>query len=111
MEHKLPVNNFNIYKTIVTILNFKFGLSDLEVDVISTILKYKFEKIDAEARDILRKALDKDQYNINNYIKKLKNKGLLIEKEKKVYVNPNLKDYIDDIVEQKEISFKFVTNN
>lgn len=111
MEYKIPVNKFNIYKSILTLINFKLGLSDMEIDMIATIFKYNFNKIDGEARDILRKALDKDQYSINNYIKRLKVKGVFIENDKKVYLNPNLKVNIDNIVESKEINFKFVTDN
>lgn len=111
MEFKLPVNNFNIYKTILTLINFKLGLSSMEVDILATMFKYNYDVLNAEARDILRKALDKDQYSINNYIKRLKSKNILLEVDKKVYINPGLKTNIEQIVESKEITFKFDTNN
>lgn len=111
MEVKLPVNNYNIYKAIVLLLNFKYQLSELEVDLLATILKYDFDKIDGDARDLIRKALDKNQYSINNYIKRLRSKDFLVEVNKKTFVNPNLKKYIKSIVESKELNFKFVTNN
>lgn len=107
MEFKLPVNKYNIYKTILTMINFKLGLSTMEIDMIATMFKYNYDILNAEARDILRKALDKDQYSINNYIKRLKAKGLLLEEDKKIYMNPNLKDSINTIIDNKEISFKF----
>ncbi len=111
MEYPIKVNKYNIYKSILTLINFKLGLSEMEIDMIATVFKYNFNKIDGEARDILRKALDKDQYNINNYIKRLKAKGVFVETDKKLYLNPNLKANVENIVESKEIKFKFVTDN
>lgn len=111
MEIKLPVNNFSIYKTILQVLNFKYRLTDTEIDVMAQILKFKLHTIDSDARDTLRKALDKSQFNINNFIKALKTKGFLYEIDKKVYVNPNLIGYMDQIVKDKTIDFKFVTNS
>lgn len=108
MEYKIKVNKYSIYKAILTLINFNLKLSGMEIDIMATLFKYGFYTINAEARDILRKALDKDQYSINNYIKRLKEKNMIIEDEyKKLHVNPNLKQ----IVESKEITFKFDTDN
>ncbi len=108
MEYKIKVNKYSIYKAILTIANFSLKLSPMEIDILATLFKYGFYTITAEARDILRKALDKDQYSINNYIKRLKEKNMLLEGEdKEIHINPSLKQ----IVESNEITFKFDTDN
>jgi hypothetical protein len=106
-KYNIPVNKYSIYKAILTVINFNLKLSGVEIDILATLCKYGFTHITVEARDILRKALDKDQYNINNYIKRLKSKNMILETEdKKLYINPSLKEILDS----KEIIFKFNEN-
>lgn len=103
MEYKIKVNSHSIYKAILTVINFSLKLSNNEIDIIATLLKYGFTVVNAEARDMLRKALDKDQYNINNYIKSLKTKKILLKEGKDIIINPNL----SEVLKSKEIVFKF----
>lgn len=106
--YKIPVNNYSVYKAILTIINFSLKLSNVEIDILATLFKYGYHTITVEARDILRKALDKDQYTINNYIKRLKDKKMLLETDnKEIVVNSDLKD----VVESRKIVFSFDTNN
>lgn len=106
--YNIPVNNYSIYKAILTLINFNLKLSGFEIDIVATLLKYGFYKVTGEARDILRKALDKDQFNINNYIKRLKSKNILVEDDNEdLNINPSL----IEIVQSKEIRFKFDTDD
>lgn len=107
MEFKIQVNNFNIYKAVLTIISFKINLSAMEIDMIATMFKYKFMVVTNDCRDIFRKALDKDQYNINNYIRRLIKKGVLVKEDKEIKLNANLINIVNNTVTDKELTFKF----
>lgn len=105
MEYKIPVKSRDYHKALLMVLNFNLNLSNLELDIVSTLLNYNIEVVDIEAREIIRKELDKGKFNINNYIARLKDKGILIVKpaDKALYVNP----MIMDIVRDNKVSFEF----
>lgn len=111
MEYKIPVNKDNIYKAILILINrpFELNLSDLELDILATWLKHKIYVIDTDARDLIRKVLDKGKFNTNNYIKRLKAKNIIIlaEDSKKLYLNPKLAS----MVNSDTITFKFDLTN
>lgn len=107
MEHRIPVTKESIYKAILMLANvpFNLNLSKLEIDIVSTWLEHKMYTIDISARDLIRKVLDKDKFNTNNYIRRLKSKGIIIQADdsKKLYLNPRLAS----IVNTDTITFKF----
>lgn len=105
MEYQIPVNKDNIHKAILTAISFTLGLSDLEIDILATLLKHNLYVIDIRARRVVRLALDKNKFVINNYINRLKKKHLIIqdENDKRWYLNPSLKP----IIESDNITFKF----
>lgn len=105
MEYNIPVKNDQYHKAMLMILNFKLGLSNMEIDMVSTLLNNNITVIDTEAREIIRKTLDKDKYITNNYIQRLRNKNIFVVKpaDKNLYLNPDL----IDIIKEGEVSFKF----
>lgn len=107
METRIPVTKDSIYKAILMLSNvpFNLNLSKLEIDIVSTWLQYKVYVIDIGARDLIRKVLDKDKFNTNNYIRRLKSKGIIVQADdsKKLYLNPKLAQ----IVNTDTITFKF----
>lgn len=107
METRIPVTKDSIYKAILMLGNvpFNLNLSKLEIDIVSTWLQYKVYVIDISARDLIRKVLDKDKFNTNNYIRRLKDKGIIVHADdsKKLYLNPKLAQ----IVNTDTITFKF----
>lgn len=105
MEYKIPVNKDNVYKAVLTVVNFNLGLSDMEIDILATLLKYRLYLIDTTARDVIRKVLNKSKFSTNNYIKRLKEKNIIVQEEetKKLYLNPGLRE----IINSNEITFKF----
>jgi predicted transcriptional regulator len=107
MEYKIPVKKEDYYKSILTILNFNLGLSALEMDIIVTMLNNNTTTVNADSREIIRKVLDKSKFVTNNYIMRLKNKGVLIpsKTDKTLYINPNLVESVTD----KKIAFEFET--
>lgn len=109
MEYEIPVTKDNLTEVILTILNFNLGMSKLEIKIIATLLDNGYIKVNIDARDIIRKVLDLDKFSTNNYIKRLRTKGILLEKpnDKQFYINPG----ILQAVESKDLSFKFNVND
>lgn len=105
MEYPITVNKDNYHKAMLMVLNFNLKLSNMELDMLSTLLKHNITIIDTDARDLIRKVLNKDKFITNNYIKRLRNKNIFIIKpaDKKLYVNPSLLEICND----KKVSFEF----
>lgn len=105
MNYPINIEKENYHKAMLLILNFNLKLSKLEIDMLSILLKNNINVIDTEARDFIRKILNKDKFNTNNYIKRLKDKHIFIVKDndKRLYINP----YIWEIVKDKKVSFEF----
>lgn len=76
----------------------QLGLTNLEVDILATMLKQGIIVVNTDTREILRKVLDKGKYTLNNYIIQLKEKGILIEHTgtKSLEINPNLVSAVKD---------------
>lgn len=104
MEYRIKVNKDNIYKGILTLFNFTFKLSELELDLISVMLQHKINTIDTTSRELLRKVMNKSKFDINNHIKRLKIKKIILQEDKKLYLNPN----IVNVCNIKEVTFKFI---
>jgi len=102
----IPVKKNSYYKGALSILNFSLGLTELEIDIVATLLHNKIYIIDSNARDLLRKVLNKDKYNTNNYIAKLKSKKILGTKpnDKNLYLDPGIIEATKD----SKITFDFI---
>ena len=103
MKYNIKVTKDNVYKIILNIINFSLKLTPLELDILQIILENNINIIDTNARELIRKVLNKDKFITNNYIIKLKNKNILLADSKKLYLNPG----INDIVKSKSITFNF----
>jgi len=70
----------------------------MEIDIVACMLNHNMEIIDIYSRETIRKELDKDKFTTNNYISKLRDKGILITKpaDKNLYVNPNIIEMVKD---------------
>ncbi len=77
----------------------------MELDIMATLLENGITVVDSRAREILRLKLNKDKFNINNYIKKLLNKNMLYVNEDKISVNP----HVIDSVKENKLVFNFET--
>lgn len=102
----IPVKKDNYYKGALTILNFSLGLTELEIDIVATLLHNRIYVIDSDARDTIRKVLNKDKFNTNNYIAKLKSKKILGSKpnDKNLYLDPGIIEATKD----NKIIFDFI---
>lgn len=106
MVTPIPIKKDQFHKGILTILNFSLGLTELEIDIVATLLKNNITIIDSDARDLIRKVLNKDKFNTNNYILKLKKKRILGSKpnDKNLYLDPGLIEAVRD----NKITFDFI---
>jgi hypothetical protein len=104
MTHTIPVSKENYYKAVlITISPYIGNLTDYEVNFLTAMLKHKIKALGTEDRKALLEILDTDIYTLNNYIKRLKDKGTIIESSGGLIINPALINNIDD----KQITIKF----
>lgn len=67
------------------------NLTDKEVEILTVIADKQITILDKNSRTDIRMFLDMDKFNFNNYIKKLKEKKVLIDVDKNTLkVNPNI---------------------
>ena len=104
MEFKIPVTQESLCKAVLTILNFKLGLSEKEVEVLAVMLNNKITVVDSSARLLIRKVLDRDKFSTNNYIKRLKDKKILIQNGKTLSINPS----IIALTSETTLTFNFI---
>jgi biotin operon repressor len=108
MEHIFTVDKNKYHKAILQIYNFNLKMSDLELDIISTLIANNLSEVNADSKDILRQKLDVSKFMLNNYIKRLKDKGILIPIEDNIgyTINPN----IVNLTKDPNVSFEFVVS-
>lgn len=96
MEYKVPVKKEHYYKAILLIFNqLGLNLTDLELDIIANILT-RGKGLTKDLRRTVREQLDISTHTLNNYIKRLKDKGVLIKEKDILKLNPQLEDRVKD---------------
>ncbi len=107
MEYKLRVNDKGYYKGMLKLfsLNPSCELSTLEIDMLTVMLCNKMTVINGDSKEAIRKALNKSKYMVNNYVTRLKTRGILIPLPNSKYsqINPDLLGY----VKEGKVSFEF----
>lgn len=95
MELTIPVNNLT--KTKLKILNcFINNLTDIELDIVSTMIDKGIVTLDKSNRNTLRTSLNMNKYLFNNYIKYLKDKKVLFTNESILTLNPSILNITKD---------------
>lgn len=108
MYKKIPISKENYYKAALTIINpLGLNLTPFELDLLSVMLQNSFFVLTRATRKTLRGIIDSDQFTFNNYIKRLKDKGILVSKGSDLIVNEALVEQLED----KEIHIVFETND
>lgn len=101
----------NIYLDYYTALNGILKLTKLELNILAefSLIDYLNPGEDIftrSNRDIVMLKLDISKFNLNNYIKNLKTKGIIVKnKNNKLIINPSLK--LDGTLSYYDIQFKF----
>lgn len=99
LEHDMEVNKF-AFKTDASMLisaylkaiNGVVGLTNKELEVMHLLVESVEDsrEITTRDRENIRSVLGIGQFDVNNYIGKLKKKGAIIQKETGLFVNPKL---------------------
>lgn len=90
MKYPITVKRENYYKDMLTAINCFLNLTKQEINILSVLLTNNMTELTEDSRSIIRETMNKSSFNINNYIKRLKNKGVFIPIEGKYIVNPSL---------------------
>lgn len=108
MKRIIPISKDKYVKAILMIVN-QMGLqmTDLELNIIVSSINHNMKVLNKTTRNDLRSILGLDRFTFNNYIKKLKDKGVLVQSEKDLIVNKALLDTIED----KEVHLIFEVND
>ncbi len=104
MNLKIPIAKEYIYSGILNILNFTTQLTNTEIELIVAMLSNELKVLTKRKRASLCTFLNKDKYTMNNHIKRLKEKGVLIMNEDRwLELNPNLVKTVNRVIEDKQI--------
>jgi hypothetical protein len=92
MEFKLNLPSKDKNKIFIKMINPIIGnLTSKEIDILIVIADKQISKLDKDTRTDVRMYLNMDKFNFNNYIKKLKEKKILIPVDRiTLNVNPKL---------------------
>lgn len=96
MERTIPIPGNKYYKAMLTIVSSLIpgGLTSFEVHILATMLINDIRSINKITRLDLRLLLDTSEYNLNNYIKKLKAKKVLLQTEDGLELNQTIKEAV-----------------
>lgn len=103
MIYPIKLNKDKYHNAIVKVIACFLNLTDFEIDVLVTMLKYNIYSITTDTRIIIRNQLGKDTYTFNNYIKRLKDKKALVVKDGVLVILPSIVKCVKD----QEINIKF----
>ena len=78
MHYPLKVSKQDYHTSMVRVMNFLFNMSDLEMNIIITMLNHKILYLTKETRKILKDLLEMSENNFNNYIAKLRRKKVIV---------------------------------
>lgn len=104
MKYRIPIKKDNFHKASLMIFNqLGLNLTELELNLLSTMLSNGFFIITKEVRVKLRELLKVDTFTLNNYVKRLKDKNIIVKENNELKINENLKEKVND----KEIHIIF----
>ena len=103
MDYTIPVKRENYTRAVLEVLNPFLRLTEYEQALLATMITSNIKVIDTKTRQDLMILLDTDYYTLSNYIKKLKDKELLVERPYGLGIDPNLLLSLDS----KQIVIKF----
>lgn len=87
------ISRDELYTTYYRILNSVLNLTSTEINILAKFREIsdnpRFE-LGTKERRIISGKLNMSVYNLNNYIRTLKDKGMLITVDNKLIINPNL---------------------
>lgn len=106
MERTISISKDKYYKAMLNVMSRLINLTKFEIELISTMFSHNIKILNKVTRLDLRLLLDTSEYNLNNYIKKLKAKKVLLQTEDGLELNQTIKEAVED----KSITINFNTN-
>ena len=103
MKYNVPTKKDAYPLALVKGLNCFLDLTDFEIMIVSNMLKHKMSVLTTENRRKLRQITGKGLHTTNNYIKKLKDKKVLVSTGGKLGLNEGILAPFKD----REITIKF----
>jgi len=103
IEYNIPVTKENYCMAMITAVGCFIKTTSFEKRILSTMLNWGILYLTEGNREKLRTELNKSSFNLNNYIKKMKDKGIFIYEENILMVNPT----IIKIIESGKIHLNF----
>jgi hypothetical protein len=103
----IPIKMKYYCKAILNILNFGTRMTDVELDVINTMLTNNIITLTKETRVQLSSLLNKDVASVNFHIMKIKNKGVLVNNwHGKLTIAPKIVNAVKEAMKEGELIFK-----
>lgn len=98
MEYPFKVSKEKYIEAAVSLINCisSLNLTVFELNIVTTMIKNNVLVVNASTRTLLRNSLSKDRFNLNNYLKRLRDKKVLIKKDKDLHLNPGILEAIND---------------
>jgi hypothetical protein len=91
MEYNIPIKEDGLYNAILLIMDPILNLSNQERHTLVQVLKTGYPFITTETREYLREVTGMNTFNLNNNIKRLKDKQILVPVAKRVLaINENI---------------------
>lgn len=91
MEYNIPIKEDGLYNAILLIMDPILNLSNQERHTLVQVLKTGYPYVTTETREYLREVTGMNTFNLNNNIKRLKDKQILIPVAKRVLaINENI---------------------
>ena len=103
MKYNVPIAEGDYPLALIKGLNCFLDLTDFELAIVSNMLKYNMETLSCENRKKIREVTGKGEHTTNNYIKKLKDKKILIQEDGKLSLAKGILIPFKD----REITIKF----
>jgi len=103
MNYNIPIAEEGYNKAILTVINCFLMLTKKEIEIISIVLDNSITNLDTKARVLIREKSGLSVGTLNNYVKRLKDKNVLIQKQNSLVIHDNIIQAIED----KEVSVKF----
>lgn len=103
MNKEIKISKDKYYKAILSVINCFLNLTDYELELVVNMLNHNIKTLTTETRAQLRTLTKSNVHSFNNYIKRLKDKEVLIETSYGLGLNPNITNSIAD----KEVNIKF----
>lgn len=103
MEIDIPLPKESYSSAMLKVMNSFLMLTDYELDIISKMLNNKIVVLNSANRAKIRSLTGKSVGSTNNYIKKLKDKKMLVETSAGLQISDKIMKPIHD----KEVTVRF----